>query len=195
MESVHFINADNNLGFYELFILWYIWKSLGESKFFKGKVPSRSEGGWWEQQSWKAETTFHFCWWVKSSFQLVWMESTTPCNSLLGQSFSGTAAHWSDPYLFWQKPVLTFGRDHSCFRLTAQSSRVQIQQEVISDLKRENQFLSQDIWESIWLMIDLLREICKPVLKLDFNFTAHGIVESLAEFELCCPAGSWGKLQ
>jgi len=51
MESVHFINADNNLGFYELFILWYIWKSLGESKFFKGKVPSRSEGGWWEQQS------------------------------------------------------------------------------------------------------------------------------------------------
>jgi hypothetical protein len=44
-------------------------------------------------------------------------------------------------------------------------------------------------------MIDLLREICKPVLKLDFNFTAHGIVESLSEFELCCPAGSWGKLQ
>jgi hypothetical protein len=29
-------------------------------------------------------------------------------------------------------------------------------------------------------MIDLLREIRKPVLKLDF--TAHGIIESLSEF-------------
>jgi hypothetical protein len=31
-------------------------------------------------------------------------------------------------------------------------------------------------------MIELWREICKPVLKLDF--TAHGKMESLAEFEL-----------
>jgi hypothetical protein len=31
-------------------------------------------------------------------------------------------------------------------------------------------------------MIDLWREICKPVLKLDFS--AHGIMESLSEFEL-----------
>ncbi len=27
--------------------------------------------------------TFHYCWRVKSSFRLVWMESTSPCNSLL----------------------------------------------------------------------------------------------------------------
>jgi hypothetical protein len=32
-------------------------------------------------------------------------------------------------------------------------------------------------------MIDLYRDICRPVLKLDL--TAHGIVESLSEFELC----------
>jgi hypothetical protein len=31
-------------------------------------------------------------------------------------------------------------------------------------------------------MIDLSREICKQVLKLDF--TAHGIMESLSEFGL-----------
>jgi hypothetical protein len=30
-------------------------------------------------------------------------------------------------------------------------------------------------------IIDLQREICKPVVKLDF--TAHGIMESLSEFE------------
>jgi hypothetical protein len=44
--------------------------------------------------------------------------------------------------------------------------RVQIQKEVISDLKRENQLLYMGVY-----MIDLKSEICKPVLKLDF--TAH----------------------
>ncbi len=37
--------------------------------------------------SWKAETAFHHCWGVKSSFKLVWMEFTFPCNSLIGYSF------------------------------------------------------------------------------------------------------------
>ncbi len=31
-------------------------------------------------------------------------------------------------------------------------------------------------------MIDLSREICKPVLKLDF--APHGLMESLSEFQL-----------
>jgi hypothetical protein len=30
--------------------------------------------------------TFHYWWRVKSSFKLVWMESTLPCNSLIGYS-------------------------------------------------------------------------------------------------------------
>jgi hypothetical protein len=46
-------------------------------------------------------------------------------------------------------------------------TRVQIQKEEISDLKRENQFLVKSA-------------LCKPVLKL--NFTAHAIMESLSEF-------------
>ncbi len=49
--------------------------------------------------------------------------------------------------------------------------RVQIQKDVISDLKRENQFFSKEM-ESIYAW-SLEREICKPVLKLDF--TAQGI--------------------
>ncbi len=67
-------------------------------------------------------------------------------------------------------------------------NRVQIQKEVISDLKRENQFLPKEIWESIWLISrererergrerEREREICIPVLKLDFR--AHGIKEFL----------------
>jgi hypothetical protein len=39
MESVHLINADDNVGFYEFFILWYVWKSIGESQTCKGNVP------------------------------------------------------------------------------------------------------------------------------------------------------------
>ncbi len=48
-------------------------------------------------QSWKPETTFHYCYGVKSTFKLVWMESTSPCNSLNGYCtrWSGAAAHWS----------------------------------------------------------------------------------------------------
>jgi hypothetical protein len=51
---------------------------------------------------------------------------------------------------------------------------VQIQKEVISNLKRENQFLSKEIWESICVLHNLSRDICKPVLKLDF--TGNGIM-------------------
>jgi hypothetical protein len=62
--------------------------------------------------------------------------------------------------------------------------QIQIQKEVISDLKCENLFLSKEICESIWL-ISREREICEPVLKLDF--TAHGIMESFSEFGLWLP--------
>ncbi len=33
--------------------------------------------------SWKVETTFHYCWRVKSSLKLVWIKSTSPCKSLV----------------------------------------------------------------------------------------------------------------
>ncbi len=34
----------------------------------------------------ETETILHYCWRVKSSFKLVWMESSSPCNSLFGYS-------------------------------------------------------------------------------------------------------------
>ncbi len=56
---------------------------------------------------------------------------------------------------------------------------VKIQKEVISDLKRENQFLAKEMVYD-W---SIKRDLYRPVLKLDF--TAHGIMESLSEFGLC----------
>jgi hypothetical protein len=53
-----------------------------------------------------------------------------------------------------------------------------IQKEAIAHLKRENQFWAKEIWES--LKTDLLREFCKPGLKLDF--TAHGLMSSSLNF-------------
>ena len=59
------------------------------------------------------------------------------------------------------------------------ADRVQIQKEGIFDLKDENQFfIKTDMGGQ---MIDLQREFCKPVIKLDL--TAHGILEFLSEFE------------
>ncbi len=57
--------------------------------------------------------TFYYCWGVKSSSKLVWVESTSRCNSLIGHLLKCSAAHWSDPYLFWKKPVLTLYRKRS----------------------------------------------------------------------------------
>jgi hypothetical protein len=57
--------------------------------------------------------------------------------------------------------------------------RVQIQKEAIAHLKRENQFFSTVIWES--LKTDLLREFCKPGLKLDLAAWPY---EFLSEFQL-----------
>jgi hypothetical protein len=54
-------------------------------------------------------------------------------------------------------------------------NRFLIQKEVISDLKRETSFCQKRY--GILYMIDLWREISKPVLKLDFM--AHDIIESL----------------
>jgi hypothetical protein len=48
--------------------------------------------------------------------------------------------------------------------------RVQTQKDVISDLKRENRFLSIVTWD-IKLLIS--REICKPVFKTGFYGAAH----------------------
>jgi hypothetical protein len=72
--------------------------------------------------SWKAETTFHYCWEVKSSFKLVWMESTSPppATHWLATRLRGAAAHWSDQNLFekiqFWPPV--------CNRITIVFSRV-----------------------------------------------------------------------
>ncbi len=55
---------------------------------------------------------------------LVLMESTSPsppCNSLIGHLWKWRgAAHWPDPYLFWQKPVLRVTG-----RFTEKSFRIQ----------------------------------------------------------------------
>ncbi len=84
------------------------------------------------------------------------------------------------------KPVLTgFHEVHifntAGFHLTWCSmmlrSRVQIQQEVISDLKRENQFLSKGLCES-FCVISRERYV-NPGQKL--NFKAHGIMKSISE--------------
>ncbi len=59
-------------------------------------------------------------------------------------------------------------------------SRVQIQKEVIFDLKRKKPVFVQI--EMRVCMIDLSREIYKPVLKLDF--TAHDLMLPLSELQL-----------
>ncbi len=106
------------------------------------------------------------------------------------------AAHWSDRYLFCEKLVLTtqeetnrlFDYQLSCaggfpFAVCKCEVRVQIHKEVISDLKLENQFCHKRNWSLLYMvMINLSRDICKPVLKLDF--TARGLMESsLSEFQ------------
>ncbi len=73
----------------------------------------------------KTETTSHYCWRVKSSLKLFWMEIAwggipPHATHWLATRWSGAAAQWSDLYLFWQKPVLTLlGRDQSSFTLPA----------------------------------------------------------------------------
>jgi hypothetical protein len=52
--------------------------------------------------SWKTETTFNYCWRVKSSFKLVWIESTSSCNSLIGHSLK-----WCCCSLVWPISLLT----------------------------------------------------------------------------------------
>ncbi len=65
-------------------------------------------------QSWKAETTFHNCWGVKSSFKLVWMESISPCDSLIGYSVDGALLLIGLTQIyFWQIPFLA---KHPCVK-------------------------------------------------------------------------------
>ncbi len=54
-------------------------------------------------QSWKAGTTFHYCWEVKCSFKLVWMESSSPCNSLIGHSLKWRCCSLVGPMSFFDK--------------------------------------------------------------------------------------------
>jgi len=58
-------------------------------------------------QSWKAETTFQYCWRVNNCFKLVWTETTYPCNSLIGYSLKWRCCSLDWPNSLWQNPVLT----------------------------------------------------------------------------------------
>ncbi len=54
----------------------------------------------------ETETIFHFCWMVKSSFKLVWMESSSPCNSLISYSLKWHCCSLVCRIsLFWKKPI------------------------------------------------------------------------------------------
>jgi hypothetical protein len=55
----------------------------------------------------EAGTTFHLLLEGKRSFKLVWMESTSTYNSLIGHSLKRRCCSLADPYIFWHKPVLT----------------------------------------------------------------------------------------
>ncbi len=72
----------------------------------------------------ETETTFRYCWRIKSSFKLVWMESTSPCNSRIGYLLVEVAllliglAQISFVKLVFDRQ----GGDQSSFRLSAQFS-------------------------------------------------------------------------
>jgi hypothetical protein len=57
------------------------------------------------------ERRLHYCWRVKSGFKLVWIESTFPCNSLIGYSLKWCCRSLVWPNLFCQKLVLTVGKE------------------------------------------------------------------------------------
>jgi hypothetical protein len=66
------------------------------------------------RQSWTVDTTIHYCWEVKSSLKLVWMESSqsnSPCNSLTGHSFKWRWCSLVRPISFLTKPVLTLQKE------------------------------------------------------------------------------------
>ncbi len=50
--------------------------------------------------SWKVETAFHYCWRVKSSLKLVWMNLPPLASPWLAARWSCAAGHWSDQNLF-----------------------------------------------------------------------------------------------
>jgi hypothetical protein len=73
------------------------------------------------KQSSKTDTTFHYCWRVKSSFILVWMESTTWFISLIGYSLKWRCCSLVWPKYLWSKTGFDRpGRDQESFRLLAQ---------------------------------------------------------------------------
>jgi hypothetical protein len=62
---------------------------------------SRKDDSHW--QSSKAEMPFHYCWVVNTSFKVVWMESTSPCNSLIGYTLKWRCCSLVWPKSLWQK--------------------------------------------------------------------------------------------
>jgi hypothetical protein len=56
-------------------------------------------------------STFYYCWDAKSSFKLVWKESTSSCNSMMGHSLKWRCCSviWSISF-FWQKQIFTLYR-------------------------------------------------------------------------------------
>ncbi len=98
------------MDFYSLWFPSLDTTSKHISRFEKNFTGPRDE---WQTRgirstlSWKTETTLHCCWRLKSSLKLVWMESTSPCNSLIGHSLKWRCmlivlTHISfDKNLFW----------------------------------------------------------------------------------------------
>ncbi len=78
----------------------------------------RPPGRWWTSdststlasstgQSWKAETTFHYWWWVKIVINWFELNLPSPCSSLIVPSLYGSCFSLVGPKSLWQNPVLT----------------------------------------------------------------------------------------
>ncbi len=80
--SITWVNLPGAIEYMPSFLYYFLSHS---STFGHSYIP-----WWWKNQpslNLKTETTFHYFWRVKRSFNLVWMESTSPCNSLSGHLF------------------------------------------------------------------------------------------------------------
>ncbi len=76
-----------------------------------------------------AETTFHYCWEVKSSFKPGWMESSFPCNSLIGHSLNWRCCSLVLPISGLTKSSFDpLARHQSSFKLPALAHRRLIEQ-------------------------------------------------------------------
>jgi len=96
-----------------------VWLSLS-TKAGLILSPFKISCSWPPSLSWKAETTFHYCWEVKSRYQLVWIESTSPhATNWLATLWSCATMLIGMTHIFIDKknPLTLLRRDQSSFRL------------------------------------------------------------------------------